>query len=124
MTDAIDLVRQYLDAMVARDWKTVRATLAPNVVRRGPYNDNFENRDDYVAFLEQTFAWMQGYAMDVARVWGTDQRVCAELAETVTIDGRPLRTAEAIVFDVENAMITRVGVFLQASTGPSPDRTG
>jgi SnoaL-like polyketide cyclase. len=119
MTTPVALVRRYLDAMAARDWDTLRATLASDVVRRGPFNDDFHSRDEYVAFLARTFAWMQDYTLDVARVWGTDERVCAELAETVTLDGRRLRTDEAIVFEITGPTITRVSVFLRQSYEPT-----
>jgi ketosteroid isomerase-like protein len=117
MTDpaSVQLVHRYLDALIHQDWNAVRGTLAPDVVRLGPYNDNYTDREAYVEFLKATFAWMQEYAMDIARVWGTTDRACAELAETVTVDGRRLRTDEAIVFDVRDAQVTRVQVFLRQS---------
>jgi limonene-1,2-epoxide hydrolase len=107
--------------MVARDWDGVAATLAPDVVRNGPYRDDFHGRDDYVAFLRSMFEWMQDYEMRVARVWADDGRVCAELSETVTLEGKRLRTDEAIVCDVDEArdVITRVQVFLQQSYDPT-----
>lgn len=118
---AIDLVTQYLDRMEARDWDGLAATLAPDVVRNGPYRDDFHGRDDYVAFLRRVFDWMRDYELLVARVWGGDDgRVCAELSETVTLDGKRLRTDEAILFDVDLDAhhITRVQVFLQQGYEP------
>ena len=115
----MSVVERYLDRMVAHDWHGVAATLAVDVVRNGPYRDDFHGRDDYVAFLRSTFAWMQDYEMRVARVWGDDDgRVCAELSETVTLDGKRLRTDEAIVFDLRDGLIGRVQVFLQRSHTP------
>ncbi len=110
--------------MVARDWDGLAATLAPDVVRNGPYRDDFTNRDDYVAFLRSVFDWMQDYEMQVARVWGDEGRVVAELSETVTLDGVGVRhTDEAIVCDVDVTraapVITRVQVFLQQSYDPT-----
>jgi hypothetical protein len=121
---AREVVERYLERMVARDWDGLAATLAPDVVRNGPYRDDFTNRDDYVAFLRSMFEWMQDYEMHVARVWGdADGCVCAELSETVTLDGARLRTDEAIVCDVDvtrrPAVITRVQVFLQQSYDPT-----
>jgi len=112
---SVQLVHRYLEALVHQDWNEVRDTLAPDVVRLGPYNDDYTDRDAYIKFLEQTFAWMQDYSMDIARVWGTADRACAELAETVTIDGTRLRTDEAIVFEVHDGQIARVQVFLRQS---------
>lgn len=110
------VVRRYLDAMVARDWPGVAATLAPDVVRFGPYQDDVRGRDEYVEFLRGTFDWMQDHVMEVARVWGGDDRVCAELAETVTLDGDRLRTEEAIVFELADGAIRQVAVYLRTST--------
>lgn len=107
--------------MEARDWVGLRATLAPDVVRNGPYRDDYTEADAYVAFLRSMFEWMVDYALRVARVWDDGAgRACAELSETVTLDGKRLRTDEAIVFDVDvvAGVITRVQVFLQQSYEP------
>jgi hypothetical protein len=105
--------------MEARDWDGLAATLATAVVRNGPYRDDFHGRDDYVAFLRKTFGWMQDYELVVARIWGdAEGTVCAELSETVAIDGARLRTDEAVVFDVVHGAIERVQVFLQRSYTP------
>ena len=121
MQSGPDVVRGYLDAMVARDWPGVAATLAPGVERFGPYQDDVRGRDEYVEFLRATFDWMQGYTMDVTRIWGSDDRVCAELAETVTIDGERLRTEEALVVELAGGIITRVAIYLRSSTStPAP----
>ena len=111
----MQLVHRYLDALIHQDWNAVRLTLAPDLIRLGPYNDDYSDRDAYVEFLEATFAWMQDYTMEIARVWGSADRVCGELAETVTVDGRRLRTDEAIVFDIRDGHIARVQVFLRQS---------
>ena len=112
---SIARAREYLAALVARDWVAVRATLADDVTRHGPYNDDVTGADDYVAFLERTFADLQDYEMQIAAVWGHEDRVCAELAETVMIGGRRLRTDEAIVFELADKAIRRVSVFLRRS---------
>ena len=112
-TASVQLIRQYLHALAHADWELVRGTLAPDVVRLGPYGDDYDDRDQYVAFLERTFAWLHNYEMEIARVWGSDTQVCAELAETATIDGSRLRTDEAIVFDVLDLQIARVQIFLR-----------
>jgi ketosteroid isomerase-like protein len=121
---AVSVVERYLERMVAHDWDGLAATLAPDVVRNGPYRDDFTSRDEYVAFLRSMFEWMQDYEMHVARIWGEeDGRVCAELSETVTLDGKRLRTDEAVVCDVDLVrdppVITRVQVFLQQSYEPT-----
>ena len=42
----MNTVERYLTALPAHDWDTVRACLAPGVVRFGPFNDDFRGRDD------------------------------------------------------------------------------
>jgi len=110
------LVRRYLDAMVGHEWDELAATMTVDVVRRGPFQDDYHGRDVYVEFLRATFGWMQDYEMGVDRVWGDRDRVCAELAETVTIDGHRLRTEEAIVFELTDGLIATVSVYLRQST--------
>lgn len=111
-----ELVAHYLSCMFARNWDGLAATLAPDVVRHGPYNDTFVGPEAYVSFLRSTFDWMQDYEMEIHRIWGEGDLVCAELAETVTLDGRRLRTEEALVIEVRERRIQRVSIFLQKST--------
>ena len=123
----IATVREYLRSLVDHDWDALRATLAPDVVRRGPYLDDYRGAEPYVAMLASTLPSLVDYELDVARVWGDGNgRVCAELSETVTIAGARLRTDEAIVFDIgagrgagDSARITAVQVFLRKSYDPT-----
>lgn len=103
------VVERYLDALTAHDWDRLRACLADDVVRVGPYNDEYRGRDAYAAFLEGLMPTLPGYSMDVARVTYVDGRALAELCETVG----GLRTDEAIVFDIADGFITRVDVFIK-----------
>src|SRR4051794_12920097 len=101
MSEAVAVVRRYLDAMVAHDWQGLAACLAPDVVRLGPYGDDYQGVDEYVAFLRRTLESLDGYVMRVDRVSavGSDV-VLAELSETVSVDGSRLETPEALVFDI------------------------
>ena len=45
------VVEQYLAAVVAHDWDAARACLREDVVRNGPFRDQYQGRDDYVADL-------------------------------------------------------------------------
>jgi ketosteroid isomerase-like protein len=111
----MDAVGGYLDALAREDWAALRDLLAPDVVRRGPYGDDFHDRDAYVAFLAETFAALTDYELEVHRRLADGRRTCVELAETATLGGRRLRTEEAVVFDVDDGVITGVRVFLQRS---------
>jgi ketosteroid isomerase-like protein len=114
----VSAVERYLAALPAHDWATVRACLAPAVVRIGPYNDVYRGRDQYAQFLAETVEALPGYEMDVERVVHHDGSALVELSETIDEpDGSRLRTAEAIVFDLDgDGLITRVAVYLRAST--------
>lgn len=109
--------------MADRDWDALHATLAPDIERRGPYLDDYRGADAYVAFLRDTFMMLVDYELEVARVWGDDERrVCAELSETVTLGGARLHTDEAVVFDVDDLdRIAAVQVFLRKSYDPTKD---
>ena len=112
----MDPVGGYLAALRVRDWNALRAVLAPDVVRHGPYGDDVTGRDAYVAFLVDTFTMLGDYELDVHRSFGTPERTCVELAETATVGEQRLHTEEAVVFAVAEDRITEVRVFLRRST--------
>lgn len=113
---ALDAVAAYLGAIARHDWEALAATLAPDVVRVGPYGDTYAGRDAYVAFLAELMPRLPGYRLEVHRVVrdpGAGVAV-AELSETVTVDGAPLVTPESLVFDLDgDGRIRRVAVYIQ-----------
>jgi ketosteroid isomerase-like protein len=115
--DPTAVVRRYLDAMVAHDWDGLAQCLDPDIVRLGPYGDDYHGVDAYVAFLRGTIESLDGYVMRVERVLAAGAGAAvAELSETVTIDGARLETPEALVFDVApDGRIARVAIFLRRS---------
>lgn len=119
-------VRRFLGHMAAGEWDAMAACVAEDVVRAGPFGDVKAGRDDYRAFLAETIEAIDGYRMDVTRVWGDDRLVTAELSETMDVDGRPRRTDESLVFDLgDDGLITRVAVYLQTGQfidEPRPER--
>jgi len=110
-----DPVAAYLQALGAQDWDALRATLAPDVTREGPYGDDVTGADAYVEFLRATFTSLERYRLEVHRTFGGGGRVCVELAETATVAERRVRTEEAVVFAVSGERIELVRVFLQRS---------
>lgn len=110
------VVRRYLDALAARDWTALAATLDPDVERIGPYNDAVGGRETYAKFLDDTLRTLAGYELQVARVTATSDVVLAELSETVDTPQGRRHTDEAVVFDVSSAgLILRVSVYLRRS---------
>jgi ketosteroid isomerase-like protein len=111
----MDVVEQYLAAVVGHDWQTLREYVAEDIVRVGPYGDRYEGRDAYVAFLAEAMPRLRGYEMRVDRVtYLGDRRALAELSETVEMDGKPVRTPEALVFDLDAAgRIAHIEIYIQ-----------
>jgi ketosteroid isomerase-like protein len=114
------VVERYLDAIGAHDWDALAACLADDgFVRIGPWGDEYPDKAEYVAFIADLMPRLPGYELRVDRVtYSADGRVAVvELSETVEVDGKPHRTPEALVFDVdggrENGRIRRIQVFIQ-----------
>jgi ketosteroid isomerase-like protein len=111
---ATNIVEQFLDRMVAHDWDGVADCLASDVVRVGPFGDTYSPRDRYLAFLAELMPQLPNYSMNVARVTYQDGLAVAELSETMDVDGAPLETPEALVFDLDAAgKIARIAVYIQ-----------
>ncbi len=124
MHRSVAVVEEYLRSLAAHDWEALAATLADDVVRKGPYLDDYRGARAYVDFLRSVLPGLDGYRLDAGRVWGDGAgRVCAELSETVTRHGARLRTDEAVVFDVDELdgahRIVTVQVFLRKSYDPT-----
>lgn len=108
------VVERYLQSLTAHDWDEFAACLADEFVRVGPYGDTYSSKAEYIAFISDLLPKLPGYAMDVTRVSYAGAVVYAELTETVTVDGQPLRTPECITFDLtDDGRIARIEVFIQ-----------
>jgi ketosteroid isomerase-like protein len=114
-----DIIERYLDAIASHDWDVVDECIADDIVRVGPYGDRFAGRDDYMAFIAEQMPKLKGYLMEVHRVtYASDVLVFAELTETVDLDGKPMRTPEALVFELNgDGRIARVDIFIQTPGG-------
>ena len=105
----MDVVERYLQAVVAHDWPGLAECLTEDVVRIGPFGDTYTPRDLYVAFLADLMPRLPGYAMDIGRVLHAGRCALVELSETVEVDGTPIVTPEALVFDLDDdGLIARV----------------
>ena len=110
------VVERYLEAIIGHDWETLAACLPDDgFVRVGPWGDEYADKAEYVAFIADLMPKLPGYEMRVDRVtYSADQRLAVvELSETVEVDGRPHRTPEALVFDLDGDRIHRIQVFIQ-----------
>ncbi len=117
-----DIVERYLDAIVSHDWDAVSECVADGVVRVGPYGDRYEGRDEYMAFIAETMPQLKGYVMELHRVTYVNRGLAfAELTETVEFDGKPMLTAEVLVFELDaDRRIARVDIFIQQPRPPQP----
>jgi len=107
-------VTRFFERMGAGDWDAMAECVAPDVLRVGPYRDVKTGRDEYRDFLAETITALDGYRLDLQRVWSDGSRAVAQLSETLLVDGRPRRTDEAIVLDLgADGLIHRVEVYLQ-----------
>lgn len=108
------IVERYLGAVVAHEWESLEGCLAEDVVRVGPFGDTYSPRGPYVAFLAGLMPTLPGYSMRVDRVTYAGRQAFAELSETVEVDGAPLETPEALVFDLdEEGLISRIRIYIQ-----------
>jgi hypothetical protein len=108
------VVERFLAAMAAHQWDAMGACVSDDVHRVGPYGDVYDGKRAYVAFLADQLPQLPGYRMDVDRVVYAGRTAVAELSETIDLDGRPLRTPEALVFDLDDeGLIAQVSVYTQ-----------
>jgi ketosteroid isomerase-like protein len=110
------VIERYLQALDAGDWSTFADCLADDddFTRVGPYGDTYSSKAEYVAFLTELMPTLAGYVLDVTRVTYADGMAFAELAETVEVDGAPLRTPECLTFELsDDGRIRRIEIFTQ-----------
>jgi ketosteroid isomerase-like protein len=119
MAEAGGVVERYLRALTGHDWSALADCLTDDVVRVGPYGDTYASKAEYLAFISDLMPKLRDYSMEVARVTYTTDGAAAyaELAETMTHDGRLLRTNECLTFSLSpDGRIARIDVFIQTPT--------
>jgi ketosteroid isomerase-like protein len=108
------IIERYLLALTNHDWDALAECLTDDVVRIGPYGDTYESKESYVSFISDLLPSLPGYVMDITRVTYGDGVGFAELSETVTVGGAPLRTPECLTFELaDDGRIRRLEVFTQ-----------
>jgi hypothetical protein len=116
------IAEKYLERMVAHDFVAMAECLAEDVVRVGPYGDTYTPRGPYVKFLSKLMPSLPGYSMRIDRVVELegDRLILIELTETVEVEGKPLATPEALVFELDqNGLIEHISIYIQ-QLGPTP----
>ena len=105
------IVEQYLEAVTRHDWDALRVLLREDVVRVGPFNDEYRGADAYVEFLAGLMPTLPDYSMELSRVTYADGLAFAELAENVA----GTRTEEALIFELDGDRIARIDIFIKTS---------
>ena len=107
------VVERYLDAIQTHDWDALAACVTDDVVRVGPYADEYKGRADYIAMISGLMPTLPGYAMDVSRVTYDGDRAFAELSETVDVNGATTVTHEVLVLELQSDRIARIDIYIQ-----------
>ena len=110
------VVERFLSAMVGHRWEEMGRCVTEDVHRVGPFGDAYRGRAEYVAFIAGLLPTLRDYRMDVDRVTYVQEKglALAELSETVNLDGRPVRTPEALVFGLsDEGLIRTIDIYIQ-----------
>lgn len=112
MNDGV--VTRFLERMVAHDWDAVSDCITDDIVRTGPFGDTYTGRRAYLEFVSNLMPTLQGYSMEIDRVLSGQGWAVAELSETVELDGTPVRTPEALVFELDgDDRISAIRIYIQ-----------
>lgn len=114
-TPAHSVATRYLQALARQEWDEVADCLAAEVIRHGPFGDDFEGATAYVSFLRRTMPSLPGYRMEVDRVTPLgDRRAMVELRETITPEGGALVTHECLLFEIDAVGLLReISVYIR-----------
>jgi len=110
-----DVVERYFAAMMDHDWAALRACLADDFSRDGPYPEHaWRGPDEYVAFVSGLLPGLRNHGVEVTRITGDGDVVHAELTETVELEGRQSTVRLATAFDMApDGRIRHVEVFVR-----------
>ncbi len=115
MADAVD---RYFEALHAHDWPAMRACLADDFIRRGPYADNwYPDPDLYVAYLAEVLPTYVNHSIEVTRRRATDGVVTAEWTERMGPDEARNAVRVCLVMELDaDGKIARIEAFLRKLT--------
>jgi hypothetical protein len=113
-TEPETVVLRYLNRMVAHDWAGMTECLHPDVVRVGPFGDEYTPRAPYVAYLSGLLPTLVNYDLTIERTVTEQSVVLVQLTESMEFDGSPDVTHEVLVFETDpTGLITRIDIFIQ-----------
>jgi hypothetical protein len=108
------VVLRYLDRMVAHDWAAMTECLHPDVVRVGPFGDEYTPRRPYVQYLSGLLPTLVNYDLTIERTIAEQSVVLVQLTESMEFDGSMDVTHEVLVFETDLAgLITHIDIFIQ-----------
>lgn len=117
------IVERYLATMTSHDWDDLRACLADDFTRIGPYGDVKSDQDVYVAFLSELMPKFPSYSLEISRVTYTGNLAFAELTESMEVEGKMRHTPEVLVIDLApDGRISRVEIYIQRHGDPEEKR--
>jgi limonene-1,2-epoxide hydrolase len=111
-------VERFFEHLSAREWRSLRGELAPEVERTGPFGDRVAGRDRYLAMLEE--AVPADYGNDVHLVmYAADGRAAfARVTERLGYPTQTLVLQEAYAFGLDaEGRVSRIEVFWQTPQG-------
>src|ERR1035438_1711552 len=91
------VVLRYLDRMVAHDWAAMTECLHPDVVRVGPFGDEYTPRRPYVEYLSGLLPTLVNYDLTIERIIAKQSLVLVQLTESMEFDGSMDVTHEVLV---------------------------
>jgi SnoaL-like domain len=110
------VVLRYLDRMVAHDWAAMTECLHPDVVRVGPFGDEYTRRSPYVEYLSGLLPTLANYDLTIERTVAEESVVLVQLTESMEFDGSMDVTREVLVFETDpSGLIARIDIFIQRS---------
>lgn len=117
------VIERFLRCLAEGDWEEMARCLADDVVRVGPFGDTYSPKAAYVAFISELMPTLENYSMTVTRVVCDGRVGLAELSETLDVDGGPVETPEALVFELDDAgLISHISIYTQRSQPSQPSQ--
>lgn len=108
----------YFEAMERHDWATLRACLAEEFSRRGPYEEHaWDDPDSYVTFLRDLLPSLTGQRVQITESFEAGDRVQVNVTETIVVDGAPHSVRVAATFELDrDGRIAKKEVFVRRLT--------